>query len=125
MPFREVLPPNDCPPAESHQDGCETAFRFVPTAVPQADDFASHQAKGIPLPEGFDPCRWASCSLYTDLKTVQKKRKLKGLRDYGFVAELKIAEASGHMVQRADGHIDFWMFDTFDPLAAIVQVQAL
>ena len=58
------------------------------------------------------------------MATVQKKRKLKKLKSYPFVAQLKIKAASGRMIEEAK-HIDFWMSDTFDPLAAIVQVQVL
>ena len=58
------------------------------------------------------------------MATVQKKRKLKKLKSYPFVAKLKIAASSGHVLEKSK-HIDFWMFDTFDPLAAVVQVQEL
>lgn len=123
MGFLETLPPN-CPPKAAHNGGCGSAFRFVSCAKPAAVDFASNQAKGeTPHPEA-DPCRWASCSLYTDMATVQKKRKLKKLKRYPFVAELSIASGSGYLVQEGT-HIDFWMSDTFDPLKAIVNVKAL
>lgn len=125
MGFRESLPA-DCPPTHAHEDECARAFRFVLAKSPVVGDFASHAAKQMPLPEGIDvcPCRWASCSLYSDLATVHKKRKIKSLKKYPFIAELKIAAKSGRLVENS-GHIDFWMYDTFDPLAAIVVVRGL
>jgi hypothetical protein len=73
----------------------------------------------------MDPCRWASCSLFADLDTVAKKRAaFKKLRKYGYAAQIKIASGSGFLLENR-GHIDFWMFDTFDPIAAIVQVKDL
>lgn len=123
MGYREKLPAN-CPPKTAHDGGCEQAFRFLPARNPEPEHFASNQAKGEPAPPGIDECRWASCSLYADMATVQKKRKLKKLKSYGFVAQLKIAPASGHMVEESK-HIDFWMSDMFDPVAAIVLVHEL
>lgn len=123
MGFREVLPAG-CPPANSHNGACAIAFRFVSTATPKADAFESYATKGGLPPDGVDPCRWASCSLYPDLATVNKKRKLPGLKKYGFVAEIIIKAGSGHLIEDSK-HIDFWMYDTFDPVASIVIVRAL
>jgi len=92
--------------------------------IPAPDHFASNQAKGETPPPGFDLCRWASCSLFGDMATVQKKRKLPKLKNYPFIAELKITAASGRMMEKS-AHIDFWMSETFDPITAIVQVQVL
>jgi len=126
MKFREQLPTGGppCPPPKAHDGGQERAFRFIPTATPVAADFASNQAKQEPLPLGVDPCRWASCSLYSDMETIKKKRLLKNLQKFAFVAEIKIAAGSGLLLLTGK-HIDFWMFETFDPIAAIVQTQAL
>jgi hypothetical protein len=121
--YREKLPP-DCPPDGCNDGECEVAFRFVSANPPTDDDFASNSAKEEPLPPGVDICRWSSCSLYTDMDTVHKKRKLKKLQKIPFVAAITIAAGSGHWTQ-ANNHIDFWMFDTFDPLKAVVQVEAL
>jgi hypothetical protein len=125
MGFRETLS-NDCPPADAHEGACACAFRFVLTETPTATDFASYAARGKPLPDGIGvcACRWASCSLFLDLETVRKKRKIKSLQKYRFVAELKIAAKSGRM-KELYGHIDFWMYDHFDPLSAIVVVKDL
>jgi hypothetical protein len=121
--FKEKLPEN-CPPPNSHTKGCGEAYRLIPNDKPIFDDFASYGAKNVPLPDGMDLCRWSSCSLYADMATVQKKRKLPKLRGYPFVAKLKIAASSGHILEKSK-HIDFWMFDTFDPVAAVVAVECL
>jgi hypothetical protein len=55
---------------------------------------------------------------------VLKKRKLKSLKKYNFVAELRIEAKSGRL-KEDPGHIDFWMYDTFDPLTAILLVRGL
>jgi hypothetical protein len=125
MGFRESLPAN-CPPIDAHDGACACAFRFVSTPTPVAADFDSYAAQNKPIPTGIGvcPCRWASCSLYADLATVEKKRKLKSLRKYRFAARLTIREQSGYLKEDS-GHIDFWMYDTFDPVAAIVETTEL
>jgi hypothetical protein len=124
MAFREALPAN-CPPGDAHDGPCEIAYRLVLTDPPDADAFASAAAKLEPIPEGVSPCRWASCSLFSDLETVIKKRNtFKKLRKYMFAAQVNIPGASGKMVQDSK-HIDFWMYDTFDPLTAVVVVKGL
>ena len=126
MGFRETLPTDGapCPPKEAHTGLCDSAFRLIPSKNPVSADFASNRAKEELLPPGVDACRWASCSLYCDLATVIKKRKLPKLKHYLFAAELKIKAGSGFLLQGGT-HIDFWMFDTFDPIKAIVQIKGL
>lgn len=58
------------------------------------------------------------------METVNKKRKLKSLSKYLFIAQLGIAAGSGKLVL-SKGHIDFWMYDTFDPVSAIIAVEGL
>jgi hypothetical protein len=121
--FREILPAG-CPPKDAQDIECADAFRFIPAATAALAHFASNAAKQETPPPGIDACRWASCSLYTDMATVQKKRKLKKLRSYIHVAKLKIGAGSGYLII-ANSHIDFWMFETFDPVAAVVHVEGL
>ena len=81
-------------------------------------------ALGELLPPGMCPCRWASCSLFTDIDELAKKRRtFKKLQKFPFAAQLEIAANSGALLGKK--HIDFWMYDTFDPVAAIVDVKAL
>ena len=58
------------------------------------------------------------------MKTVGKKRKLKNLQKYTHVAKIEIKAGSGMLIE-GNSHIDFWMFDTFDPIASIVHVDEL
>jgi hypothetical protein len=120
--FRESLP-NNCPPAEAHDRALEQVFRFVPTGTPVAADFASNAAKQEPLPPGVDPCRWASCSLCADMEQVEKARKFPKLKKFQHVAKMNIPKASG--LSHGTKHIDFWMFDSFDPVGAVVEVRKL
>jgi hypothetical protein len=122
--FREKLP-DGCPPDAAHDGGCPDAYRLVSSAKLTVADFASNAAKQQPLPPNVDPCRWASYSFYADMDTVHKKRKaFKKLREFTYVAKVEIAAGSGCVL--IDGtHIDFWMFETFDPTAAIVHVEGL
>jgi hypothetical protein len=103
---------------------CNEAYRLLPSAPALADHFESLAAKGKQMPPGMDPCRWASCSLCCNMKVVHKKRKLKSLQKYTHVAKMKIAAGSGTLLI-GGGHIDFWMYDTFDPISAIVDVTRL
>jgi hypothetical protein len=126
MAFLEKLP-NGCPPPTAHDGACEIAFRFVLNEAPGTDAFASQAAlasEGEKPPAGVDLCRWSSCSMYLDMETVAKKRKIKSLQKYPFVAQLKIQAGSGHILEN-NKHIDFWMYDTFDPLAAIVVINGV
>jgi hypothetical protein len=58
------------------------------------------------------------------METVHKKRKLKSLQKFTHVAKITIAPGSG-MLLMGGGHIDFWMYETFDPISAIVHVTSL
>jgi hypothetical protein len=123
MGFCESLP-TGCPPADSHDLGCDTAFRLISNRTPTRDDFTSYAAKQESMPPNVDPCRWASCSLFADLETIVKKRSaFKKLKKYKFAAELTIPPGSGRIC--GDSHLDFWMYDTFNPLQAIAQIREL
>jgi len=121
MVYREELPVA-CPPETACDLARNEAYRLLPSVPALIDHFESHAAKGKPMPPDMDPCRWASCSLCGDMEAVQKKLKLKSLRrSITHVAKMKIAVGSG-MLHIKGGHIDFWMYDTFDPISAIVRV---
>jgi len=122
--YREKLPA-DCPPGTAHDGECGEAYRLLPNKVPIAADFASNAAKQEAIPPGADPCRWASCSLFTDMDALNKTRTtFKKLRKFKYVAQVKIVAGSGRLLVE-NTHIDFWMFDTFDPMTSIVHVTEL
>lgn len=87
------------------------------------EDFKSHAAQGKPVPPGVDPCRWASCSLFT-VKDAAIKLLPQIRGKYSFVATLKLATGCGYM-KEGNGHIDFWMFEFFHPVAVVVLVEKL
>lgn len=124
MTFKENLP-TGCPPEGCNQEGYDLIYRLCTSDKPTETDFLSGAARNEPLPGGIDLCRWSSCSFFLDLATIQMKRKtFKKLRKYGFAVGLKIADNSGHSLAN-NRHVDFWMFKNFDPIKAIVQVEAL
>lgn len=123
MKFRELLP-DGCPPNHASEIACPRAFRLISAAKPELKHFLSSAAeKACPL--AVDPCRWSSCSLYTNLDTLRKKREtFPRLRKMSFFAEINIAANSGKIISE-NSHIDFWMFASFDPIKAITKVAAL
>jgi hypothetical protein len=122
--FLEKLP-DACPPADAHDGACSDVYRLAVGSSPTLDDFASKAALGEPLPPRQDACRWASCSLFPSLAVIEKKRKaFKKLRLYKYAARLNIVAGSGRIIQD-EFHIDFWLYDTFDHLKAIVSVEPL
>jgi hypothetical protein len=123
MNFRDTLP-NGCPPNHASEEGYSQAFRLLSAAKPELGHFLPNSAEKQ-CPTGVDPCRWASCSLYTNLDTLRKKRQtFPRLRKMLFFAEISIAANSGKIVHEND-HLDFWMFFSFDPIKAISKVAAL
>ena len=120
--FKETLPPS-CPPKDAVKGAYEKAFRLVPANPATEEDFKSHAAKGKNPPPDADLCRWASCSLFTVKPTAATL--LPRLRaKYSFVAILKLVSGCGYMKEE-NGHIDFWMFKSFDPVAAILAIEKL
>ena len=123
MKFREALP-TACPPNHAVETAQPSAFRLISSANPQSSDFDSNAASK-PAPLGCDPCRWASCSLYTNLETLKMKREtFPKLRKMAFYAKLSISENCGKSVVE-NNHIDFWMSDKFDPVKSVVAVAQL
>ena len=59
------------------------------------------------------------------MKILHKKRAtFKNLQKFEYVAKLNILAGSGFILAK-NGHIDFWMFNTFDPISSIVHVKGL
>jgi hypothetical protein len=125
MGYWENLP-QQCPPAEAQDVAIEVAYRVVYADPPQKDDFASHAKLGKKAPESVDPCAWASCSMCTRIDRMRNFAGLPKVRGKGptFVAKLSIPAGSGMSLKKGY-HIDFWMFDTFDPVAATIEAEAV
>lgn len=125
MVFKEALPAQ-CPPDGATDKAIREAYRLVKAAHPQGDDFASHAHLGKQRPEVVGECQWASCSLFTSLMHVKNMPSLPKLRAQGnrFVAKLSVPRGAG--VSLCKGvHVDFWMYATFDPTAAVEAVEQI
>ena len=125
--FKEALPEmsgNDlCPPRDAEAPIKQIVVRFIPAAPPKAEHFLSHHALGRPLPYKVDLCRWASCSVYKDLPALNKLPKLR--ERFQSFARLEIDEAAGVVKLGKGGHLDLWMFSTFDPLNSVLDCSPL
>lgn len=119
--FREGLP-NGCPPVDAIDLAYEAIVRFLPANPPAQDHFDSHAAKGKPRPKSINPCVWASCSFLRDKATALKYLpKIRG--NYKLLALLTIPKGAG--LSKGDKHIDFWFFESFDPLCAITDIESI
>lgn len=124
MGYMEPLPPQ-CPPADAVDCEHNVAFRIVFSNPPTADDFKSRAANGDPTPPGVTDCRNASCSFSVDVAKLRNQAGLPKFRAKNpKIASVSIAIGSGRShTNIKTKHIDFWMYDTFDPVSATVQVE--
>jgi ribosomal protein S16 len=97
------LPPT-CPPQshETHQIG--PVYRILVGAVPEENDWKSHERLGKVRPVKVDPCRWASLSLQ---RQIWVAASLPNFKDRTHAAELDIPAGIGAHVTKKD-HVDFW-----------------
>lgn len=122
MTFRENLPPR-CPPGNAVDVAYEGALRFVRSSSVRIEDFLSEASKGVN--RRCDPCALASCSLFVNRSSrsfiaTTRLPKFKNMR----VAEINIPVGSGLSILNVEsGHIDFWMYENYDPVASIIQVE--
>lgn len=118
--FREKLP-KGCPPGNASSKGFEEVYRLVDNNPPVQTDFDSHEALGLKRIHGACPCRWASCSLFIKKQAALSLKKLPKFKEK-FVASMAIPDNVGVSRVRK-GHVDFWMFKSFDPTAAVLDVE--
>lgn len=119
--YKENLPAN-CPTADSHDAELEDVWRFLRGPDASAACFESHATQGKQVREGFDPCKWSSCSLFVGDSHTAAMLKLPRFKSFKARAELSIPQGSGVSLQK-DEHIDFWAYDHFDFLSAIVRIE--
>lgn len=115
--FRETLPA-DCPPLNAVSKDPLEVIRLVAGPTVTQDDFKSHAALGMQIRAGITPCRFASCSVFMDGRLT----KLPRLKDKEYLAYLQIDSKSGKWSYGNSGHIDLWMYQGFDPVAATIRV---
>jgi hypothetical protein len=127
--FREHLPPG-CPEEGTEPLSPQVVLRLVFSNPPVAEDFASYAATGRPCPPKVSGCRWASWSVFrgdtTGREAIISVAKLPRFKKRSkFLAHVNVPAGAGlgRIVQT--GHIDFWMFSTFDPASAVLHLEAL
>ncbi|MDE8350014.1 MAG: hypothetical protein POG74_11125 [Acidocella sp.] len=112
--FRENLAVDcKCPPDDATVPEEAWVFRLVPSDPVELEHFDSHAKNSKLKPSGVDSCRWASCSVFRETTSITKLPKPKGMR---YIAKFKINRQSGLIKESNHGHLDLWMFATFNPL---------
>lgn len=126
--FAEPLPPQ-CPPTEAQPLSEAVLIRLAKEAAPQPECFASHAARGLPIRGDISPCSHASCSMFVhDEKGDQLNamRRLPRFRSFKHAFLLSVGPDAGvALVNSATKHVDLWMFKGFDPVSAVISVQAM
>jgi prenyltransferase beta subunit len=97
-------------------------FRLLKTSPVKQADFHSHKKLGLVAPASVDECRWASCSVYDDLDRVQNMQRLPRFKKHKYVARLTLGRNAGRVTKGANGHYDWWIYNSFDPVIASVIV---
>lgn len=122
MQYKEELPAQ-CPPAEALDGEILEAYRVVYSSPPVAHDFLSKSALGNDLLPGMDPCCFASCSLNESVQNVVRIAQLPKPREKGaLVAKISIPAGAGRWVKNKRKHIDFWMYEGYDPTSSFVEM---
>ena len=117
--FAEELPAQ-CPPQDANDVKFERIFRTIPDEEIEQKHFLSKMANGDKLQYGTDPCRFASCSMYTAKRAARKMLQFPKFTG-GTVAELTIPEGSGESKKKKQ-HVDFWAYQDFNFLEAVTKI---
>lgn len=115
--------PNSCPPSDAVDAEIARAYRLVANNPPTANDFASKAQMGEVVTFGADPCKWASCSLFSKIKPLMKLTRLRA--EYPHLMALSIPAGFGlHVANERTGHIDFWRYSgkCLSSVATLAQV---
>lgn len=114
--YAEELP-SQCPPDDAVDRAWDALYRAVPCKPAEVKHFASKAANGDKPSVLDDPCRFASCSMYTALRPAEKMLQYPNYKD-GAVVKLKISAGSGKS-KRKKQHVDFWAYMGFDFIGAV------
>ncbi|UWQ55107.1 hypothetical protein [Leisingera caerulea] len=120
--FLEELPVG-CPPDDAEDGLLEEVWRFHQGVTPKPEHFFSHAKLGKNNHRNVCQCVFSSCSLFKT-KRARQMAKLPFFKKK-MASELKIPAKSGKFLQGRDGHVDFWMYTSFDPLASILRTEKL
>jgi hypothetical protein len=128
--YREKPLPAACPPSDASDAPKGTVLRLVANSPPVQDDFRSGRAEGKKKPKRCDDCTWCACSVWlssTKKEVIAGLTKLANHRNKKYIAHVQIDAKSGKTKPHdGDGnHVRFWMYETFDPVAATVNVEII
>lgn len=125
MEYRESLP-LQCPPEGATDQNIVLAYRAVMSNPPKAACFDSQAKRNRPLSELGDPCRHASCSLFTCReKATNIAGRLPKPRDGGpYIASMTIPTGAGRSLIKKQ-HVDLWFYKDFDPTIVVVAVETV
>ena len=113
--------PEECPPNDAVEKEYPEVWRALPSDHVLDEHFFSKTKAGNKLPEGMDPCRFASCSLYTAHSPAAKMLKFPKFQG-GAVAKLTIPGAAGRAKKKKQ-HVDFWAYSEFKFLDFVLEVK--
>jgi len=115
--YFEKLPEGECPPLDAVDVDLGRVWRLVPSLPVLDEHFASHAALGKHN-YSSDPCRWASCSLFTTEQAALSITKLPKHKQKTVVA-LYVPKGAGKS-KTVKKHVDFWRYSSFKPLQALI-----
>ncbi len=121
MPYLDNLPAQ-CPPNDAIDQPLVGVWRVVGNNPPAAADFWSHARLGWKKPPTVSDCDFSSCSLFLSRDKVAKlaSRLPKARISNPRLAKLNVPVGAGRsQVNRKTEHVHFWMYGTFDPVAAV------
>ena len=125
MEYRESLP-LQCPPEGAADQDIALAYRAVMANPPTPACFDSQAKRNRPPTALVDPCRHASCSLFTCReKATNIASRLPKPRDGGpYVAAVTIPIGAGRSIIKKQ-HVDLWFYKDFDPTTVVIQVETV
>ena len=128
LAFAETLPPQ-CPPADAEPLSKAVLIRLAKEPKPKPESFASHAARGLPIRGDVSSCSHASCSLFVHDETgdqLNAMRRLPRFKSFKHAFLLNVGPSAGvAVVNSTTKHVDLWMFKGFDPVSAVISVQAM
>jgi hypothetical protein len=120
--WREKLP-SDCPPKGAGPLAAQELIRLASSKQYCDDDFKSHAALGKPCQNG-KLCEWSSCSMFLPSVTkaqLDDLRKYPNLRTKKIVLYVKVDQQSGEGVISKAKHVDFWMYQSYNPIKHVTK----
>lgn len=114
--YREGLPPA-CPPIDAVDADGSVFWRLFPKDPITSNDFDSqyHKDNNRKFP---DDCEARAVSLFTTKEKCEDIRKFRRMSHLKYVASVEISPGSGKYKVAKSGHVNWWIYQKFDPLAS-------